>query len=183
MTYSLAVPAIFVDNLPLLFSGTSFWTSPTGFPKLVNVAIFVGLLYYFLRKPVRQFFAERFAGVRETLERAAKEKTAAAARMAELDSRLDRLDAELAEIKSQSEREADAERERMQAETAHDIEKLRLTAHREIDAAKQVAISDLREFAAAKAVDLAEQIIRREVTPEDDARLLERVGDELSRMK
>ncbi len=183
LSHALSVPAIFTDNHPFLFSGSSFWTSPSGFPKLVNLALFVGILIYLLRKPVSEFFRQRFAGVRETLERAAREKEAATAKMAELDARLTRLDTELAEIKSQAQHEAEAERQRVQAEAARDIEKLRMMAQREVDAARQIALADLREFAATKSVDLAEQIIKRELKPEDDARLLQRAGENISNLK
>jgi len=103
--------------------------------------------------------------------------------MAELDARLNRLDADLREISAQSDRDAAAERARMDAEIKSDIEKIRQTAVREVDAAKQVALVDLRAFAATKAVDLAEQMIRREMTPADDAKLVARVGEELSKVK
>ncbi len=179
---ALFISANPIDHRLLLLSG-GFWTSPSGFPKLVNLLIFLGILFYLLRKPAREFFAQRFATVRETLERAAREKEAAEAKMAELDGRLNRLDAELAEIKSQAQREAEAERKRMEDESKRDLEKLRLTARREIEAAKQVAMADLREFAATKSVEFAEQIIRRELTPEDDARLVKSVGEELGSVK
>ena len=149
--------------------------------KTFNLAIFLGFLYLVLRKPTREFFAARFAQVRATLEHAAREKQAATAKMAELDARLNRLDAELKNISTQTQHEAVAERARIEAETQQDIEKIGQTARREIDAAKQLALDNLREFAATKAVDLAEQMIRRELRPEDDARLIARVGEELSR--
>jgi F-type H+-transporting ATPase subunit b len=170
------------DQFLLLLAG-GFWTSPTGFPKLINLVIFLGILYYLLRRPMREFFAQRLASVRQMLERAAKEKEAATMKMTELDVRLNRLDAELAGIREQANREAAAERERMKAETERDIGKLRITTNREIEAAKQVALADLREYAATKSVELAEQIIRRELTPEDDARLLRRVSEEMNSVK
>ena len=167
---------------PFLLSG-SFWTSPTGFAKLINLVIFVTVLYMLLRKPTREFFRQRLASVRETLDRAAREKQAATTKMAELDKRLNRLDAEIQEIKTQSDREAAAERVRMDVESRKDIEKIREMAGREIEAAKQVAMADLREFAATKAVDLAEQMIRREMTPADDAKLVQRAGEQMSKAK
>ena len=170
------------DRFQLLLAG-GFWTSPTGFPKLINLLIFLGILYFFLRRPVREFFAQRLASVRHMLERAAKEKEAATMKMAELDTRLNRLGAELSGIREQANREAAAERERMKAETERDIEKLRMTTNREIETAKQIAMADLREYAATKSVELAEQIIRRELTPEDDARLLRRVSEEMDSVK
>ncbi|MBL8169381.1 MAG: ATP synthase F0 subunit B [Acidobacteria bacterium] len=178
---ALFLPALFADHQPLLLSG-GFWTSPSGFPKLVNLVLFIVVLYLLLRKPAREFFAERLATVRTTLERAAKEKAAATAKIAELDARLNRLDAELAEIKTQAQTEAQAERARLDAEAQRDAEKLRTMAQREIETAKQVALSDLREFAASKSVDLAEQIIRQELKPEDDAKMLQRMADEMSKV-
>jgi F-type H+-transporting ATPase subunit b len=178
---ALFVPAL-PDIHPLLLSG-GFWTSPTGFPKLVNLVLFLTILYLLVRKPAREFFRQRLANVRETLDHAAREKKHATEKMAELDARLNRLDADLREISAQSDRDAAAERARMDAEIKSDIEKIRQTAVREVDAAKQVALVDLRAFAATKAVDLAEQMIRREMTPADDAKLVARVGEELSKVK
>jgi F-type H+-transporting ATPase subunit b len=178
---ALFVPAL-SDFHPLLLSG-GFWTSPTGFPKLINLTIFLTILYLLLRKPTREFFRRRLASVRETLDRAAREKQEATAKMAELDTRLDRLDTDLREIEAQSEREATAERARMDAEARKDAEKIREMAKREVEAAKQVALADLRAFAATTAVDLAESMIRREMTPADDAKLVARVGEEMSKVK
>jgi F-type H+-transporting ATPase subunit b len=166
-------------SLVLLSGG--FWTSPTGFAKLVNLVLFLGILYLLVRKPAREFFRARLASVRETLDRAAQEKKHATEKMAELDARLNRLDVDLREIAAQSDRDAGAERARMEAETRSDLEKIRQMAAREVDAAKQVALADLKAFAATKAVDLAEQMIRREMTPADDAKLVARVGEELSK--
>jgi F-type H+-transporting ATPase subunit b len=145
-------------------------------PKAINLVIFFTILYLLLRKPAREFFTRRYQEIRAGLDRAAKEKAEAEARMRELDARLNRLDADIAEIKEQARREAEAERERIVAAAAADAEKLRLTARREIEAAKQAALIELRRHAAEQAVALAEQAIRRELTPADDARLLERAS-------
>jgi F-type H+-transporting ATPase subunit b len=154
-----------------------------GISKAVNLTLFLGVMYFLLRKPTRDFFSARFAAVRTMLERAAKERDAATAKMAELDARLNRLDVELRNIKGQSEQEAAAERSRIEAETGQEIEKIKTSARREIESAKQVALSDLRNFAAVKAVDLAEQMIKRELKPEDDAKLLTRMADAMSSVK
>jgi len=176
---ALFIPA-FSDGPPALWLFAGAETLMIS--KAVNLIIFLGLLYFLLRKPARQFFTTRLAEVRATLQQAAKEKEAATAKMAELDARLGRLDAELADIKSQAQREAAAESERLRAEAERDAEKIRAMAQREIESAKQIALSELREFAATQAVDLAEQMIRRELKPEDDARLVARMGEEMSKV-
>src|SRR5262245_29207228 len=139
---ALLIPA-FALTLDPVFLLSSFWTSPTGFPKLVNLIIFLTIFYLLIRKGLRTFFAQRLTTVRETLDKASREKQDAMAKMKELDTRLNRLDAELAEIKDQSQREATAERARIETEAKKDIEKVREMAAREIEVAKQVAIADL----------------------------------------
>ncbi len=170
------IPAIFFHPV-LLAEGLH-----PAIPKAVNLIFFVGILYYLLRKPVRDFFTTRLAEVRTTLDRAAREKAEAEAKMNELNARLNKLDTELAEIRNQAEREAQTERARLEAEAIADAAKLRITAQREIEGAKQTALVQLREFTANKSVELAEQLIRRELTPQDDARLLQRVSEELTKV-
>jgi F-type H+-transporting ATPase subunit b len=151
-------------------------------PKAVNLAVFLTVMYLLVRKPAREFFAARLASVRATLDRAAKEKAEAEAKINELNARLSKLDAEVAEIRAQAQREALAESARLKAEAQADADKLRATAKREIEGTKQAALVQLRQFTADKAVELAEQMIRRELTPQDDAKLLQRVSEELSKV-
>lgn len=166
--------------LPLLAGGGG-WLSPA-LAKAINLTVFILLFYFLVRKPIRQAFAHRLTGVRELLQRAALEKEAAAKKMAELNTRLDRLDDELSAIRGRTVEEAAAERARIEAETERDIARLRQTARNEIETARQVALSDLRNFAAIRSVDLAEQMIRQEMTPADDGRLIRRVGEELTKV-
>lgn len=147
-------------------------------PRAVNVAIFFGILYFLLRKPARDFFAERFARIRSVLQRAAQEKAEAQARLRTIDERLAQLDSEVAKIKATAEQEAVAESERLKAQTEAEIAKIKETARREIEAAKQTALVELRQYAATNTVTLAEQIIRRELSPADDAALLQRASSE-----
>lgn len=149
--------------------------------RAFNVAVFFGILYFLLRKPVRQFFADRFAQIRATLERAAREKEEAQKRIRAIDERLAQLDSEVAKIAETARQEAIAETERLRAQTQTDLEKIRDTARREIEAATQTALVELRQFTAASAVTRAEQIIRRELTPADDAALLQRASNGFKR--
>lgn len=160
------------DFTPVLL--TSAWI-----PKLFNVVIFFGVLYALVRKPAREFFQERYRTIRESLERAAREKAVATTKLSEINARMDRLDAEIAEIRSQSDREATAERERIEAAARQDAEKLRAMAQREIESAKAAALAELQKFTAARSVEMAEQVIRRELTAEDDSQLIQKLSLEI----
>lgn len=161
--FSLAAPLLLINPLVA---------------RAFNVAVFFGILYFLLRKPVNQFFTERFQQIRARLERAAREKAEAQARLQTIEARLAQLDSEVARIQETSRQEAAAETERLKAQTQAEAEKIRDTARREIEAAKQTALVELRQFTAANAVARAEQIIRRELTPADDAALLQRASSE-----
>jgi len=110
---------------------------------------------------------------------AKQERDAALAKLKEVEERLTRLDNEVLTIKEQSKREAAEERERIARSTETEITKLGEQAQREIERAGKIARHELRRYTAEQSVRLAEEIIRREMKPEDDARLITRNIEEL----
>lgn len=137
-----------------------------------NVLLFGGVMFFILRGPVSNALRTRRENIRRDLLRAQEERDAALAKLAEVQGRLTNLDGETARIREQSEREAAAERERLTRQTEEETRKMREQAQREIDSAGKIARHDLRRFAAEQSVQLAEEMIRRDIRPEDDARLV-----------
>ena len=137
------------------------------------------LFVYILRRPVSEAMRARREGIRRDLMRAQEERNAALAKLEEVEARLARLDAEVASVREQSEREAAEERERIRRSTEEETQKLREQAQREIESAGKAARQELREFAAEQSVRLAEEMIRRDIKPEDDARLVSLRVEEL----
>src|SRR5258706_6163908 len=141
--------------------------------KFGNRAAFVVLLMIALRKfGVREMFRDRKETIARELVRAQQERDAALEKLKEVEERLTLLDTEVANIKEQSVREAAAERERIAELTRIEITKLGEQATREIESAGKAAKKELRRYAAEQSVRLAEEIVRREMRPEDDARLI-----------
>jgi F-type H+-transporting ATPase subunit b len=147
--------------------------------RWLNLLIFVGLFIYILRRPVSQAMRARREGIRRDLMRAQEERNAALAKLEEVEARLAKLDAEVASVREQSEREAAEERERIRRATEEETQKLRMQAQREIESAGKAARQELREFTAEQSVRLAEEMIRRDIKPEDDARLVSLRVEEL----
>jgi ATP synthase F0 subunit b len=160
-----------------------WWRQPWWRP--INLAIFVILLIYILVKKVRvgEVFDRRAATILKELEQARRDKEEAQQRLAEVEARFGRLDQEIAEIRAESERESQREAERISQAAAADAEKIRQTAHREIDGAMKAARTELRAFVAEQSVELAETIIRRDIRPEDNQRMLNKYIDELSEVQ
>ena len=166
----------------LLFAGgETHWYNVPGWEawKFLNLFLFIGVLVYFLRRPLSESLVARREGIRRDLMRAQEERNAAQAKLAEVESRLARLSAEVETIRAQSQREAAAERERIERATEEEMKKLREQAHREIESAGKLARQEVRRQAAEESVRLAEEMIRRDMRPEDDARLIGDYVEEL----
>jgi F-type H+-transporting ATPase subunit b len=161
---------------------TRWWDYP-GFElwKFINLAIFVSIMVFILTRKVKlgEAFRTRRENIRRDLAHAQQERDAAVAKLKEVEERLARLDTEAAAIQEQSKREAAEERERITRSTETEVAKLSEQAQREIETAGKAARHELRRYAAEQSVNLAEKMIRREMKPEDDARLINRNIQEL----
>ena len=161
---------------------THWWDYP-GFElwKFVNLAIFVAALVFILTRKVKlgEIFQARRESIKRELAKAQEERDAALQKLKEVEERLARLDTEVTAIKEQSAREAIEERERIARSTETEIARLSEQALREIESAGKAARKDLRRYTAEQSVSLAEEIVRREMKPEDDARLIRNNIEEL----
>jgi F-type H+-transporting ATPase subunit b len=144
--------------------------------KFLNLVVFVGVMIFILTRKVKlgEAFRTRRENIKQELARAQQERDAAVAKLKEVEERLARLDTEVAEIQEGSKREAAEERERIARSTETEIAKLGEQAQREIESAGKTAKHELRRYTAEQSVRLAEEMIRREMKPEDDARLIDR---------
>ena len=164
----------FVHLAIFIQEGVSPWWNYPGVElwKFLNLFILIAVGVYWLRRPLSDALRSRREGIKRDLLKARQERDAALAQLAEVESRLERLDAEVATIREKSKSEADAERERIKRSTEVEMVRLREQAQREIDSAGKAARLELRQFAAGQSVRIAEELIRQEIRPEDDARLI-----------
>jgi F0F1-type ATP synthase membrane subunit b/b' len=157
-------------------------TSPidwTLIARVFNLLLFVALLFFILRRPIGDAFRARQERIRRDLMRAQEERDAALAKLSEVEARLANLDREVEALHAQALAEAEQERVRIERSTDEDLRKLREQAQREITSAGKSARAELRAYAAEQSVRLAEDIIRRELRPEDDSRLVNEYVKEL----
>jgi F-type H+-transporting ATPase subunit b len=147
--------------------------------RLVNFAILAGTLFYLLRSPIRKYLADRGTAIRSDLVSAAETRTAAAAQIEEIDRRMKALPHELDELRARGAQEIAAEEARIQAAAAAERERLLAQARREIDLQVKVAERDLVAFAADLAVGVASDRIRKNITDDDQKRLVDRYVQQL----
>lgn len=151
---------------------------PTVF-RLANFAILVGLLVYFLKSPFVAYLASRSAQIRQDLVTAAEMRAAATAQLAEIDRKMQALPAELDALRRQGAEDVKAEQARITEAAAAERTRLLEQTRREIDMRLRIAKRELTEHAAQLAVGVAEQRIRRSITPDDQVRLVDRYASQL----
>ncbi len=147
--------------------------------RLVNFGILVGVLVYFLKSPVVSYLVTRGAQIRQELVTASEMRTAAAAQLAEIQTRMATLPGELDALRTQGAADVKSEQGRIAEAAAHERERLLTQTRREIDTRLRIAKRELTEHAAALAVQVAEQRIKREITPDDQVRLIDRYSSQL----
>lgn len=164
----------------LLLAGGESWLNYPGLElwKFLNLAIFITVAIFFLRKKINTALLARRESIQQELLTAQSEREQALARVAEADDLLSRVDEHVGTIHKQAAQEAKAERKRLAEATTREMEKLKQQGQREIETANKLARKELRQFLATRSVELARESVRRQMRPEDDTLLIkESLGD------
>lgn len=147
--------------------------------RLFNFAILAGTLVYLLRAPIAKYLADRGTQIRGDLVAAAEMKRSAAAQIEEIERKMKALPGELEALRAQGAQEMAAEERRIQAAAAAERDRLLDQARREIDQQVKVAERELVSHAADLAVGAATERIKRNITGDDQKRLVDRYVQQL----
>jgi F0F1-type ATP synthase membrane subunit b/b' len=171
--------------ITLAFAEGTSWLNYPGLElwKFINLAIFIGLGIYILRRPISGALSSRGEAIKQELIDAQEQKARALAKVAEADSLLSRLETDVRAVREHSRQEVESERDRLAAAASREIEKLKQQGEREVDTAAKVARKSLRQFLAQKSVDFARHKVRTQIKPEDDRQLIENSIGELRRAR
>jgi F-type H+-transporting ATPase subunit b len=151
----------------------AYWAS-----VIFNFLVLVFLGWLFSKSKVPQMFRDRSAAIQRGVEEAKKASAESAARLTEIESRLSKLDDEIASMRAQAEEDAHAEEERLRASTEEEKRKIVQSAEQEIAAASTNARRELKNLAAELAVSLAEK--RLSVSENADRILIKDFASNLS---
>ena len=127
---------------------------------LLNFAVIAGTIFYFSKKNLPGVFRGRTAFIQKAMQEARQASEEANHRLAEIEVRLSRLDAEIGGMREAAEKEAAAEEARIKAAAAEDARKIVESAEQEIAAAAKSARRELTAYAANLAVSLAAKQIK-----------------------
>ena len=133
--------------------------------KWINFAIVAGLIVWVFGKKLPPVFRKKAEAISSAIANATNAKAAADAQLRGAENKLTNLQKEVAELRAFAERESAAEVERLRAATQSDAQKIAAAARAEIEAAERAARLELKALAANLAVDGAETLLVKQLTP------------------
>lgn len=141
--------------------------------KFVNFGILAAILFFALRKPVRQGLADRQEDIKKALEEARKAKEAAEAKYEEYKRKVANLEQEVQQVHADFKAEGERQRDRIVAEAKEAAASIRRQA--EAAGANEVkrATDELRAETAKMALQMAEELLAKAYTPEDQKKALQ----------
>jgi F-type H+-transporting ATPase subunit b len=138
----------------------------------INFAILLFILGYFLRKPVKEFFASRAALIRKDIGDSEALKNQAEKKYREYESRLARIEQETGALIGQLKQDGQLEKARLMQTAQDQIQALQATSQRIMGHELQRAKEELKKEAVQLAAQLAEDLVRQNITAEDQRRLV-----------
>jgi F-type H+-transporting ATPase subunit b len=137
----------------------------------LNLAILLGIIGWFARKPIKDAIADRSLAIKKDMDEINALRKQANDRYAEIETRLQGYDRKLAEMKGDAEKEAAAEAREIAARAERDAQVIQQAAERTIRDETLRARHALRKDAVELAVKIAEEQLRLQITEADQRRL------------
>ncbi|MGB2765157.1 MAG: ATP synthase F0 subunit B [Candidatus Aminicenantaceae bacterium] len=150
--------------------------------KAVNFIILFGGLTYILFKPIRNFLEKRSKDIENSLKDAEESKEETEQKVKEVKDRLSSLENEITKIMKESELEGHKEKEKIIQLAQKEAEKIKYFAKQEIEILIQAGIQDLKEYTAELASAIAEERIRKRMSPEGQSILINKAIKKLDKL-
>jgi F-type H+-transporting ATPase subunit b len=150
---------------------------------VANFIIFLGILYYYLNKPFKEYLAGRSSTIRKDLVEAAELRANATAQLAAIEQKLQALPGELDKLRKRGAEEIKSEEHRIAIAAAADRDRMLEQTRREIELQLRLAKKEILDHAADLSVQLATERIKKEVTPADQDRIVDRYLSQVKESK
>ncbi|PIE02845.1 MAG: hypothetical protein CSA81_04915 [Acidobacteria bacterium] len=147
--------------------------------RTLNVAVFAGILFYFLKTPVADFFATRVSKIKSDLEMAKTSRIEAEKRLAEIEEKMSGLDLEVEAIAQKARADAEREKARLKEKVELETEKIREQAAKDIAHAKSEALTEVKRYVVDLAMEQVEDVLKDRMTKQDQERLVQKFAEKL----
>lgn len=148
--------------------------TPTGWIfRWLNFAIVFGAIGYLAYKKGGPYFRAQAEEISRKIAEGTRAREAAERQQQEVQAKLANIDSEIAAMRAEAKRDAEAEALRLRLLARDEAQKIETAAQAEIVAAGRAARMELKIFAARMAVERAEDLLRQELTPKSESLLFQ----------
>jgi F-type H+-transporting ATPase subunit b len=156
------------------------WHNIEFIAAVVNFGFLLALLIFLVRTPLLNYLKDRRVAMQEGLEEANRIQAAAKEKYDVYNARLERLDEELEQLRSEMVRAGEAERDRIVAEAEEKAARMRRETSFVIEQRMKQLREDLTREAVESAIQAAEQVLREQATSADQKRVADQYLETLS---
>lgn len=142
--------------------------------NLINLAIVVGVVFYFGRKLLGKALSERRSQIEIAIEDAEKRKKEASSALADQQQKLAQAQAEATRIKAAAEESAKVARAEIMAQSVQDIERLKASAAQDLNSQQEKVMTELRQRIAALAIEKVEAQLKSGLSADTQKQLVDR---------
>lgn len=145
---------------------TSIWA-------VINFLVILAILLKFFYNPMMDFLDSRSEEIANNISEAERSRAEAAALLQEYQEKIAQAREEAQEIITKASKAGEEERAAILAQARDESAVLLERARQEIQREKEQALHDLRQEVSTLAVMAAEKILRRNIEPEDNQRIVD----------
>ena len=142
--------------------------------NLINLALLIGILFYFGRKVLTNILNERRINIETEIQGAEARLKEAQIALSKAQEQLTQAQAEAQRIRKAAEENAASAREATLAKAAQDVERLKQTAAADLNTERDRAIAELRQRVSALALQKVESGLRSGIADDVQQTLIDR---------
>ena len=146
-------------------AGSASQQSAENLFKWINFALVAGVIVWLCLKRGPAFFGRRADVISSDIQKSTEAKKQAEQQLHDAETKLQNLEKEVADLRASAQRESAAEAERIRNLTVTDAQKIAEAGKAEVDAAERAARLELKAFAANLAINGAESLLLKQLTP------------------
>lgn len=147
--------------------------------KTLDFIVLVGFLYWLLAAKIKAFFVGRRVEIKESLEKSAEQKVDAEKKYREYSEKLDKASAEIDGIFEMIKAQGVTEKQKIIEDAEKAAQKIKEDAQTRIEQELKKASDELRAQAVALSVQMAEEILKRNITAKDHEAMVKEYMDKV----
>ena len=147
---------------------------------IVNIIILFFFLRWLLYKPIARFLSNRTNEIQKQIDEAAQKYSDAEQLKAKYDEMMENAQDLATELINKSKSVADEQARQIVAEAEESADEIRTRTEKHIESQKQQAVLEMRQEVTRMAIQIAEKVLQREVSYEDNKNIINEFFEKVS---